>query len=126
MATKRPHEPLDDLRAPSLALLALEFRAPWEFGCAAAGLAGAATRAGGDGHEVIVFPGLSASDASTKPLRRYLGSLGYQTQGWSQGFNFGPRAGVLEAAKRQVAGGLRRQRPQGQPAGLEPGRRVCA
>jgi hypothetical protein len=36
------------------------------------------------------------------PLRRYIGSLGYQTQGWSQGFNFGPRAGVLEAAKRQV------------------------
>jgi pimeloyl-ACP methyl ester carboxylesterase len=56
----------------------------------------------GDGHEVIVFPGLSASDASTIPLRRYIGSLGYQTQGWSQGFNFGPRAGVLEAAKRQV------------------------
>lgn len=51
---------------------------------------------------MIVFPGLSASDASTIPLRRYLGSLGYDTQGWSQGFNFGPRAGVLEAAKRQI------------------------
>ncbi len=49
-----------------------------------------------------MFPGLSASDASTIPLRRYIGSLGYETQGWSQGFNFGPRAGVLESAKRQV------------------------
>ncbi len=45
---------------------------------------------------------MSASDASTIPLRRYIGSLGYKTQGWSQGFNFGPRAGVLDAAKRQV------------------------
>jgi len=57
----------------------------------------------GDGHAVIVFPGLSASDATTIPLRRYLGSLGYATHGWRQGFNFGPRAGVLEAAKQQLA-----------------------
>lgn len=50
-----------------------------------------------------MFPGLSASDVTTAPLRRYLGSLGYDAQGWSQGFNFGPRAGVLETAKRQLA-----------------------
>jgi pimeloyl-ACP methyl ester carboxylesterase len=56
----------------------------------------------GDGHGVVVFPGLSASDGSTIPLRRYLDSLGYQTSGWEQGFNFGPRAGVLEAARAQV------------------------
>ena len=56
----------------------------------------------GDGHGVIVFPGLSASDASTVPLRRYLGSLDYEVQGWNQGFNFGPRAGVLDAARHQV------------------------
>ena len=51
----------------------------------------------------MVFPGLSASDASTVPLRRYLDSRGYRTVGWSQGFNFGPRAGVLDTAKRQLA-----------------------
>ncbi|MDP1956360.1 MAG: alpha/beta fold hydrolase [Polaromonas sp.] len=56
----------------------------------------------GDQHSVVVFPGLSASDGSTMPLRRYLDSLGYQTSGWEQGFNFGPRAGVLEAARAQV------------------------
>ncbi len=56
----------------------------------------------GDQHSVVVFPGLSASDGSTMPLRRYLDSLGHQTSGWEQGFNFGPRAGVLEAARAQV------------------------
>lgn len=53
-------------------------------------------------HSVVVFPGLSASDGSTMPLRRYPGSLGYQTSGWAPGFNFGPRAGVLETARTQV------------------------
>jgi pimeloyl-ACP methyl ester carboxylesterase len=56
----------------------------------------------GDGHPVIVFPGLSASDGSTLPLRGYLQNLGYDVSGWNQGHNFGPRAGILETAKRQV------------------------
>ncbi len=38
-----------------------------------AGLAGAAAGTLGDGHGVLVFPGLSASDATTYPLRGYLG-----------------------------------------------------
>jgi pimeloyl-ACP methyl ester carboxylesterase len=53
----------------------------------------------GDGHAVLVFPGLSASDSSTIPLRRYLRSLGYAPRGWDQGFNFGPRAGVLQRTR---------------------------
>lgn len=56
----------------------------------------------GDGHSVIVFPGLSASDGSTIPLRNYLFSKGYRVSGWNQGHNFGPRAGVLETASLQV------------------------
>ena len=36
------------------------------------------------------------------PLRKYLDYLGYGTEGWSQGFNFGPRAGVLESARAQL------------------------
>ncbi|MBX3587642.1 MAG: alpha/beta fold hydrolase [Ramlibacter sp.] len=102
MATQRQDLPLDDLPPPSLALLALEFRAPWEFGSLLPAWPALQRAPAGDGHSVVVFPGLSASDASTIPLRRYLGSLGYDVQGWTQGFNFGPRAGVLEAAKRQV------------------------
>jgi pimeloyl-ACP methyl ester carboxylesterase len=56
----------------------------------------------GDGHPVIVFPGLSASDGSTLPIRGYLQNLGYDVSGWNQGYNFGPRAGILETARRQV------------------------
>lgn len=101
MATRR--NPLEALPPPSLALLALEFRAPWEFGAVLPAWPALQRAPAGDGHDVIVFPGLSASDASTIPLRRYLASLGYGTRGWEQGFNFGPRAGVLESAKRGLA-----------------------
>jgi len=101
MASKRQAN-LDDLQPPSLALLALEFRAPWEFGSLLLSWPVLSRAPAGDGHTVIIFPGLSASDATTVPLRRYLDSLGYRTEGWSQGFNFGPRAGVLESAREQL------------------------
>ena len=77
-------------------------RAFWEFGAVLPAWPALQRAPKGDGHPVIVFPGLSAGDSSTAPLRRYLGSLGYPTQGWNQGANFGPRAGVLETARRQV------------------------
>ena len=98
MATARRTAP--SLPPPGLALLALEFRAPWEFGALLPAWPALQRAPQGDGHKVLVFPGLSASDASTVPLRRYLGSRGHDAQGWSQGFNFGPRAGVLQQARR--------------------------
>jgi pimeloyl-ACP methyl ester carboxylesterase len=101
MATRR--NPQVDPSPPSLALLALEFRAPWEFGAVLPAWPALQRAPAGDGHTVMVFPGLSASDASTLPLRRYLDTLRYETHGWKQGFNFGPRAGVLDNAKRSLA-----------------------
>lgn len=93
----------DDIAPPSLRLLALEFRAPWEFGTALASWPTLLRRAPrGDGHAVIVFPGLAAHDVTTVPLRRFLRSRGYRTFGWEQGFNFGPRHGVLETARVQL------------------------
>ncbi len=50
----------------------------------------------GDGHTVMVIPGLGASDVSTRPLRRYLADLGYAVQGWELGRNLG-RRGVVES-----------------------------
>ncbi len=41
----------------------------------------------GDGHPVIAFPGLGASDLSTRPMRRMLADLGYKTHGWGLGRN---------------------------------------
>lgn len=59
----------------------------------------------GDGHPVLVLPGLLAGDFSTAPLRRFLRNLCYDAQGWGQGINFGPNAGTrgkLDALLRQL------------------------
>ncbi|TFZ08455.1 esterase/lipase family protein [Ramlibacter humi] len=102
-ARSRSHRTADEpLPPPSLGLLALEFRAPWEFGALLPAWPVLRRAPAGDGHAVLVFPGLSASDATTIPLRRYLSSLGYAARGWDQGFNFGPRAGVLERARQDL------------------------
>ncbi len=87
---------------PSLWLLAMEFRGFWEFGAVLPAWPALRRAPRGDGHPVIVFPGLSASDSSTFPLRQYLATLGYNVSGWNQGFNFGARAGVLGTVSRQV------------------------
>ncbi|NJM44069.1 MAG: alpha/beta hydrolase [Brachymonas sp.] len=87
---------------PSLALLAMEMRAFWEFGAVVPAWPALMKAPRGDGHTVIVFPGLAASDTSTMPLRGYLKALGYEVLGWEQGSNFGPRAGVMDAAREQV------------------------
>ncbi len=106
MATRRT--PNSDLAPPGPALLALEFRAPFEFASLLPAWPALQRAPAGDGHAVLVFPGLAASDPSTLPLRGYLGSIGYRTEGWAQGFNFGPRAGVLETARRNLKDALDR------------------
>lgn len=50
----------------------------------------------GDGHGIIVLPGLLASDNSTALLRRFLRRLGYDVRGWNLGRNLGPTAEVLD------------------------------
>jgi pimeloyl-ACP methyl ester carboxylesterase len=92
-----PHD-----QPPSAWLLALELRAFWEFGALLPAWPLLARAPKGDGHAVLVFPGLSANDASTLPLRHYLQSIGYKPWGWEQGFNFGPRAGVIEEARNKL------------------------
>ena len=101
MATQKQVDP-EDLKAPNLALLALELRAPLEWGSLLPAWPLLAKAPHGDGHSVIIFPGLGANDITTAPLRKYLHHLGYRSEGWSQGFNFGPRAGVLERARAQL------------------------
>ena len=49
----------------------------------------------GDGHPVLVLPGFMAGDGSTRPLRRLLGALGYQAEGWGLGRNMGPTERVV-------------------------------
>ena len=90
------------LRAPGLLKLVLEWRAPWEFGAALLAQPLLAQAAVGDGHPVLVFPGLMASDTSTKPLRRFLVSRGYAAVGWDIGSNLGPRDGVIDECRALV------------------------
>src|SRR5271167_789775 len=84
--------------APGFLLQFLEIRAFAEHYAALAmrPLWGAAAR--GDGHPVLVLPGLAAGDASTALMRRFLRSRGYATSGWGQGLNLGLREGVLDRA----------------------------
>lgn len=49
----------------------------------------------GDGHPVLVLPGLLAGDGTTWTLRRLLGRLGYQAHGWGLGVNIGPTPKVV-------------------------------
>jgi pimeloyl-ACP methyl ester carboxylesterase len=96
-----PFDP-ESVRAPSLALMALEWRAPLELGATLATLPLLARAGRGDGHTVLVFPGLAAGDVTTTALRGYLGWLGYDVYGWEQGLNLGARPGVVEGCRRRV------------------------
>ena len=48
----------------------------------------------GDGHPVIIFPGLATDSSAIAPLRDYCESLGYSTLDWGKGFNTGPKGDV--------------------------------
>lgn len=57
----------------------------------------------GDGHPVLVLPGLLADDSTTLALRSFLRERGYAVQGWGQGPNLGPRDGVVEKMQETLA-----------------------
>lgn len=57
----------------------------------------------GDGHPVIVIPGLMASDRSTVVLRRFLAQRGYDVHGWNLGTNRGLQEGVEDALLENIA-----------------------
>jgi pimeloyl-ACP methyl ester carboxylesterase len=73
-------------------LAALPLAAPW-----------LAVAPRGDGHSVLVLPGLLASDMSTAPLRRFLSWLGYRVCGWDLGRNLGPTDAVLDGLPQVLA-----------------------
>jgi pimeloyl-ACP methyl ester carboxylesterase len=57
----------------------------------------------GDGHGVLIVPGLLANDASTLVLRGFLRRLGYAAHGWNLGRNLGPTEAVLDELPRTLA-----------------------
>jgi pimeloyl-ACP methyl ester carboxylesterase len=84
------------MKAPSALLLAMESRAMLEWASYAVAWPWLKKAPRGDGHPVLVLPGLVAGDRSTYPLRRFLSHLGYQASPWEQGLNFGPRDHVVK------------------------------
>lgn len=89
------HPPALSVQRPSLALLGAEpFRAAMEF--ASHTLSRSHPQRPGDGHPVVIFPGLGATGSSVATLRDHCRSLGYAAFDWGQGFNTGPQ-GDLDA-----------------------------
>jgi pimeloyl-ACP methyl ester carboxylesterase len=89
---------------PSFGLLAIEpFRAALEFACLR--LAKTDDAKPGDGHPVVIFPGLGADGSSVATLRGHCRSLGYDAFDWGQGYNTGPQGNLdewLDALKSRV------------------------
>lgn len=94
----------DSIQRPSLALLGREpFRAAMEL--ASHKFSRSGTSKPGDGHAVVIFPGLGANGGSVATLRKHCRSLGYDAFDWGQGFNTGPRGDLdawLHALKSKV------------------------
>lgn len=103
------------LKPPSKLLLALELRTLPELGGFLASLPFLSVAArSGDGHPVLVLPGLVTSDNATIALRRFLKSKGWDAHGWELGRNYGPLPGIerrlvekvealSEASRRKVS-----------------------
>lgn len=94
---------IDRSRPPSQLLLALEVRGILELQAFFAMYPLLRRAPRGDGHPVLVLPGLAASDVSTRPLRTYLTAQGYAAHGWKQGPNHGPHSGVEAGIDARLA-----------------------
>ena len=56
----------------------------------------------GDGHPVLVLPGLLADDVSTRALRIVLRRLDYRVHGWRLGRNIGPTEACLNGMRNRL------------------------
>ncbi|MFI5696455.1 esterase/lipase family protein [Kribbella sp. NPDC051586] len=73
-----------------------------DFGQLAAARSVLRTAPRGDGHPVLVLPGLLASDASTTSLRWFLGRLGYPAHRWNLGRNVGPTRAAVDGIRGRL------------------------
>ena len=81
---------LDSIAPPARGLLVLEGRALLELAALIPAYPLLRRAPRGDGHPVLVLPGLMASDFSTRALRSFLRARGYRVHGWKLGRNLGP------------------------------------
>ncbi|SOB78663.1 Serine aminopeptidase, S33 [Sphingomonas guangdongensis] len=91
------------MKPPPLSLLLTEWpRAAGTVARLARDWRGLADQPRGDGHRVMVLPGLFNSDRSNVVLRRHLDRLGYRALGWGLGRNLGART-IGADARRLIA-----------------------
>lgn len=89
--------------APSTRLLVTEVpRATVELAALTATIPLLAAGRRGDGHQVLVLPGLFGGDVSTLSLRRYLTWLGYSVSGWGLGTNVGSTEAVVSGLRARL------------------------
>ncbi|HJR19423.1 MAG TPA: alpha/beta hydrolase [Actinomycetota bacterium] len=87
----------NDTAPPSLALFLSDFpRGAGDLGLYVAAMPLLRRAPRGDGHPVLVLPGLMAADSSTRILRRFLRRLDYHVHGWRLGRNIGPTPEIVE------------------------------
>lgn len=88
---------------PTRLLLAEAPRAAVELAALGAAAPALAVQRRGDGHHVLVLPGLLGGDLSTTTLRGYLRWLGYGVHGWELGPNVGPTEAVVGKLRARLA-----------------------
>ena len=90
-------------RLPSrTALLTEPSRAGLDLAALAATWPLLATARRGDGHPVLVLPGLMSGDPATLLLRTALRALGHNVSGWSLGLNRGPTGRVVRTLRAHL------------------------
>lgn len=91
------------IRRPAAGLLLLEGRALLELAALLPAYPVLRRAPSGDGHPVLVLPGLMASDFSTRALRAFLRDRGYMTHGWKLGRNLGPNDALIAAMVERLS-----------------------
>jgi pimeloyl-ACP methyl ester carboxylesterase len=105
MHLDREQDTAAEPRPPALGLFLTEpMRGAIEFAALPWAVPWLARAPHGDGHGVLVLPGLMASDASTRVLRQFLRRLGYRVEGWALGRNRGPTTEILDGMPRVLTG----------------------
>ena len=87
---------------PSLQHLIGNTSMPFDLARSRAQAASLAATIKGDGRQLLLLPGLLASEHRMEPMRAILESAGFRAHGWGMGRNFGPRADTLEQIDRRV------------------------
>jgi predicted alpha/beta hydrolase family esterase len=71
----------------------------------------------GDGHPVVLFPGLASDGLALGPLRKHCADLGYDAMDWGWGWNIGPQ-GDLDAWLLELAHHVRQRVGRGRVPSL--------